>query len=95
MEARVVGRGWRVDLRWRRLVEAGALQGHDGQAMGSSWRTARVRGVRWHSSLVRGATDVEACVVGRLVDSCEAVVATARRRCASRRRRQGGRGLRR
>jgi hypothetical protein len=45
------------------------------------------------SSLVRGATDVGACIVGRLVDSCETTVATARRRCASQRRYQGGRGL--
>jgi hypothetical protein len=37
------------------------------------------------SSLVRGATDVGACVVDRHVDSCETVVATTRRRCASRR----------
>jgi hypothetical protein len=37
------------------------------------------------SSLVRDATDVGVCVVGRPVDSCEAAVATARRRCGSRR----------
>jgi hypothetical protein len=36
---------------------------------------------------------VGACIVGRLVDSCETTVATARRRCASQRRYQGGRGL--
>jgi hypothetical protein len=34
-----------------------------------------------------GDYDVVACVVGRTGDSCEAAMATARRRCASRRRR--------
>jgi hypothetical protein len=38
------------------------------------------------SSLVRGATDAGAGVVGRHVDSCEAAVATARRMCVIRRR---------
>jgi hypothetical protein len=51
MEARIVGRGWHVDLRWMRLVEVGALQGHGGQVMGGLWRTAHMHGVRWH---VRG-----------------------------------------
>jgi hypothetical protein len=36
--------------------------------------------------------DVGACMVGKHVDSCEAVATTSRKRCMSQWRHQGGRG---
>jgi hypothetical protein len=102
----VLGGGWRhVTIAGRALVTPEACGASATRTRPGPWGTLlvgqadgrvpicgaqRPTKLRLAVTLVDDDHDVGACMVCRHIDSCEAVATTARQRCTSRRRCQGG-----